>query len=85
MVEGAGATVVFDVMNPMVFFGILVGAAIPAVFSAMLMNGVNRNSQVMVKEIHRQFNSIPGLREGTSPSLTTPSASTSPPAALSAS
>ena len=51
-------------MNPMVFFGILVGAAIPAVFSAMLMNGVNRNSQVMVKEIHRQFNSIPGLREG---------------------
>ena len=66
LVEGAGATVVFDVMNPMVFFGILVGAAIPAVFSAMLMNGVNRNSQVMVKEIHRQFNSIPGLREGTS-------------------
>ena len=65
LVEGAGATVVFDVMNPMVFFGILVGAAIPAVFSAMLMNGVNRNSQVMVKEIHRQFNSIPGLREGT--------------------
>ena len=51
-------------MNPMVFFGILVGAAVPAVFSAMLMNGVNRNSQVMVKEIHRQFNSIPGLREG---------------------
>ena len=84
LVEGAGATVVFDVMNPMVFFGILVGAAIPAVFSAMLMNGVNRNSQVMVKEIHRQFNSIPGLREGTA-SLTTPSASTSPPAALSAS
>ena len=66
LVEGAGATVVFDVMNPMVFFGILVGAAIPAVFSAMLMNGVNRNSQVMVKEIHRLFNSIPGLREGTS-------------------
>ncbi len=64
LVEGAGAKVVFDVMNPMVFFGILVGAAIPAVFSAMLMNGVNRNSQVMVKEIHRQFNSIPGLREG---------------------
>ena len=54
----------FDIMNPMVFFGILVGAAVPAVFSAMLMNDVNRNSQVMVKEIHRQFNSIPGLREG---------------------
>ena len=63
---GQAAINAFDVMNPMVFFGILVGAAVPAVFSAMLMNGVNRNSQVMVKEIHRQFNSIPGLREGTS-------------------
>ena len=61
---GQAAINAFDVMNPMVFFGILVGAAVPAVFSAMLMNGVNRNSQVMVKEIHRQFNSIPGLREG---------------------
>ena len=63
-VELAGGSAVFDIMNPMVFFGIIVGAAVPAVFSAMLMNGVNRNSQVMVKEIHRQFDTIPGLREG---------------------
>lgn len=34
----------FNLMNPLVFFGMLVGAAIPAVFSAMLMMGVNRNS-----------------------------------------
>lgn len=54
----------FDVMNPMVFFGLLVGAAIPAVFSAMLMLGVDRNAQRMVAEIHRQFREIPGLREG---------------------
>ena len=46
-------------MDPLVFFGILVGAAIPAVFSAMLMMGVNRNSQLMVQEIHRQFNEHP--------------------------
>ncbi len=54
----------FDVMNPLVFFGMLVGAAIPAVFSAMLMLGVDRNAQRMVEEIHRQFREIPGLREG---------------------
>ncbi|NLG25603.1 MAG: sodium-translocating pyrophosphatase, partial [Clostridiales bacterium] len=54
----------FDIMNPWVFFGILVGSAVPAVFSAMLMLGVNRNSQKMVSEIHRQFNTIPGLKEG---------------------
>jgi len=54
----------FDILNPTVFFGLLVGAAIPAVFSAMLMLGVDRNAQRMVAEIHRQFNEIKGLKEG---------------------
>ena len=54
----------FDIMSPTVFFGILVGAAIPAVFSAMLILGVDRNAQRMVAEIHRQFREIAGLREG---------------------
>ena len=54
----------FDIMNPTVFFGMLVGAAIPAVFSAMLIMGVDRNAQRMVAEIHRQFKEIIGLREG---------------------
>jgi K(+)-stimulated pyrophosphate-energized sodium pump len=54
----------FDIMNPNVFFGMLVGAAIPAVFSAMLILGVDRNAQRMVEEIHRQFDEIPGLKEG---------------------
>lgn len=54
----------FDVMNPAVFFGLLVGAAIPAVFSGLLMLGVNRNAERMVAEIHRQFAEIPGLKEG---------------------
>ena len=54
----------FDIMNPLVFFGLLIGAAIPVVFSAMLMLGVDRNAQRMVAEIHRQFKEIVGLREG---------------------
>ncbi len=54
----------FDIMNPTVFFGILIGAAIPAVFSAMLILGVDKNAQKMVAEIHRQFDTIPGLKEG---------------------
>ena len=54
----------FDIMDPTVFFGTLIGAAIPAVFSAMLMLGVDKNAQRMVAEIHRQFNEIKGLREG---------------------
>ena len=54
----------FDIMSPTVFFGILIGAAIPAVFSAMLILGVDKNAQRMVAEIHRQFATIPGLKEG---------------------
>ncbi len=54
----------FDVTNPTVFFGLLVGAAIPVVFSAMLMLGVDRNAQRMIAEIHRQFREIAGLKEG---------------------
>lgn len=54
----------FDIMDPLVFFGLLVGAAVPAVFSAMLILGVDRNAQRMVAEIHRQFREIAGLKEG---------------------
>ncbi|HOO43601.1 MAG TPA: sodium/proton-translocating pyrophosphatase, partial [Bacillota bacterium] len=54
----------FDIMDPKVFFGLLIGAAVPAVFSSMLMLGVNRNAERMVQEIHRQFKDIPGLLEG---------------------
>ncbi|MDO4548217.1 MAG: sodium-translocating pyrophosphatase [Clostridia bacterium] len=63
-VAGYGVTITLDLMNPMVLFGILTGASVPAVFSAMLILGVNRNAQTMVREIHRQFDTIPGLREG---------------------
>ena len=53
----------FDIMNPTVFFGLIIGVAIPAVFSAMLMLGVDK----MHKEWLRnpcQWKSIPGLKEG---------------------
>ena len=54
----------FDILDPLVFFGMLIGVGVPAVFSAMLMMGVNRNADRMVNEIHRQFDEIPGLKEG---------------------
>jgi K(+)-stimulated pyrophosphate-energized sodium pump len=54
----------FSFLNPMVLLGVLIGLAIPAVFSAMLMLGVGRNAERMIAEIRRQFKEIPGLREG---------------------
>ena len=43
---------------------VMVGAAVPAVFSAMLILGVDKNAQRMIAEIHRQFKEIPGLADG---------------------
>lgn len=54
----------FDILHPAVFFGLLIGAAVPAVFSSLLMLGVTKNAERMVAEIHRQFDEIPGLKEG---------------------
>ncbi len=59
-----GTEVVFDLMNPLVLLGALIGCAIPAVFSAQLMLGVGRNAERMIIEIRRQFAEIPGLIEG---------------------
>jgi K(+)-stimulated pyrophosphate-energized sodium pump len=62
--SSAGHAAVFDIMNPLVLMGALIGVGIPAVFSAMLMLGVGRNAERMIAEIRRQFKDIPGLREG---------------------
>lgn len=59
-----GQTVEFNLMNPLVLLGALVGLGIPAVFSAMVMLGVGRNAERMIAEIRRQFREIPGLKEG---------------------
>jgi len=60
----AGKPVTFDIMDPMVLLGTLIGLAIPAVFSAMLILGVVRNAERMITEIRRQFREIVGLKEG---------------------
>jgi K(+)-stimulated pyrophosphate-energized sodium pump len=60
----AGEAVTFNIMDPLVLLGALIGVAIPAVFSAMVMLGVGRNAERMIAEIRRQFREIPGLREG---------------------
>ncbi len=62
--QRVGGNINFDLMNPQVLLGALVGTAMPALFSAMVMLGVGRNAERMIAEIRRQFREIPGLREG---------------------
>jgi K(+)-stimulated pyrophosphate-energized sodium pump len=59
-----GQTIGFDLMNPMVLTGALIGISMPPLFSAMVMLGVGNNAFRMIEEIRRQFREIPGLKEG---------------------
>jgi K(+)-stimulated pyrophosphate-energized sodium pump len=59
-----GTIISFNLMDPLVLTGALIGIAIPAVFSAMVMLSVGKNAFRMIEEIRRQFREIPGLKEG---------------------
>jgi K(+)-stimulated pyrophosphate-energized sodium pump len=62
--NATGQTIGFNLMDPLVLTGALIGIAIPAVFSAMVMLSVGKNAFTMIEEIRRQFREIPGLKEG---------------------
>ena len=51
-----------NVMNPIVMVGLLIGAMLPFVFSALAMNAVGRAAMSMIKEVRRQFSDIPALK-----------------------
>jgi len=55
---------VLSLTNPKVVAGLFLGAMMPPYFSALLMLSVGRNAELMVAEIRRQFEQIPGLLQG---------------------
>ncbi|MCH7529238.1 MAG: sodium/proton-translocating pyrophosphatase, partial [Candidatus Marinimicrobia bacterium] len=54
-----------NVMEPQVMAGILLGAALPFLFSGLAMQAVGSAAFEMIAEVRRQFKEIPGLLEGT--------------------
>ena len=61
--------VVFDLSNPKVLVGLLLGASIPYLFSGMTMRSVGKAAGILVNEIRRQFREIPGLLSSASASI----------------
>ena len=55
----------FDLDNPNVLIGLLLGGMLPFLFSAFAMRAVGRSANAMIEEVRRQFRTIPGLMEGT--------------------
>ncbi|MEE9199309.1 MAG: sodium-translocating pyrophosphatase [Dehalococcoidia bacterium] len=54
-----------NVREPSILIGLLVGALMPFLFSALSMQAVGRAANHMVNEVRRQFREMPGIMDGT--------------------
>ncbi len=63
-IKAMGGTLDLNITNPAVLIGLLIGAMLPFLFSALTMKAVGRAAQMIVIEVRRQFKEIKGLMEG---------------------
>jgi K(+)-stimulated pyrophosphate-energized sodium pump len=63
--SGSDEILNFQVFNPAVLVGVLLGAAVVFLFSGLAINAVARAAGAVVMEVRRQFREIPGIMEGT--------------------
>ena len=54
----------FDLLEPRVLIGALIGALLPFLFAGLTMQAVGIAAGNMIEEVRRQFREIAGLREG---------------------
>ncbi len=56
---------VLNLLDHKTLIGLLIGAMLPSIFSAMTMKAVGRAAFSIVNEVRRQFKEIPGIMDGT--------------------
>jgi K(+)-stimulated pyrophosphate-energized sodium pump len=66
LLESAGRDLVsVDLLDPLVYTSLFIGAVLPFLFTAMTMKSVGKAAFDMIEEVRRQFRDIPGIMEGT--------------------
>ncbi len=65
LVNVTGREFVFELADPNVLAGLLLGASLPYLFGSIAMRAVGKSAGAVVEEVRRQFREIKGIMDGT--------------------